>query len=312
MASGSIMGLACWGLCLMGSQECVKRSDEPPAFVFQELHMGGKVRLVLHAESEAKAETAARAVYAEFARLEQIMSDYRPESEVSRLCRDALKTPVKVSDDLFEVLNQAISVSKRTGGAFDVTVGPLVQLWREARTTRKLPDEATRKAALQQVGFSRVKLDPVAKTVLLRKVKIDLGGIGKGYANDRAAAILRKHGVTSFLVEAGGDLIVGEAPPGKEAWVIDVQGAPGGKLELTNRALSTSGDATQYVEINGVRYSHIMDPRTGLGLAKSIQVTVLGEKGAETDPFATAFCVLGAARARSLATKNNLGVFIVE
>jgi thiamine biosynthesis lipoprotein len=179
---------------------------------------------------------------------------------------------VVVSEDLLRVLTRAQKVSEQTDGAFDCTVGPVVKLWRTARKSKQLPKADELKAALALVGYKQITLDPRENTVRLAKanIRIDLGGIGKGFAADEAMAVLKKHGIKSALIAASGDITVSDAPPEKEAWVVDIapltKDGPRRSLKLTNASVSTSGDLFQHVEIDGVRYSHVLDPKTGLGL----------------------------------------------
>src|SRR5205807_2426091 len=157
-----------------------------------------------------------QAAFARVASLDASMSDYRQESELMRLCAKAGGPPVRVSDELFFVLRRAEEVSRRSDGAFDVTVGPVVRLWRRARRTQKLPDRDQLAQALARVGYKNVRLDARARTVQLLKpgMQLDLGGIAKGYAADEALKALKKHGVTRALVAAGGDVAMSGPPPG--------------------------------------------------------------------------------------------------
>src|SRR5688572_4691893 len=215
-----------------------------------------------------------------------------------RLCARAGQGPVKVSDELFTMLSHAQEVARRSGGAFDVTVGPYVQLWRAARKTKQLPAPDALAEARRVVGWERVKLDAANRTVELTTpgMRLDLGGVAKGYAGDEAIRVLREHGIRSALFEAGGDIVVGDAPPGQDGWSVQIIGtetSPTRTVELANRGISTSGDTEQFLEINGTRYSHVVDPRTGLGLTQRYAATVIGRDGITSDALSTAACVLG-------------------
>lgn len=233
------------------------------------------------------------------------MSDYKPASELMRLCKQAGGAAVEVSPDLFTVLRKAEEIARQTDGAFDVSISPVVKLWRKARRTRTLPDADELKNALARVDFRKIKLEPMRRTVqlLLMGMLLDLGGIAKGYAADAALEVLRGLGFPQALVAAGGDFAVGEAPPGEKGWKIgiaplkDPEGPPTHWLLLRNAAVSTSGDAEQHVEIDGKRYSHVLDPKTGIGLTGRRSVTVIAPNGLTSDPLATALCVLGQDRA---------------
>ena len=262
--------------------------------------MGTLFRIVLYTADEAAAKQASQAAFKRVADLNRIMSDYLPESELMRLCKKAGGPAVPVSPDLFAVLARAAEISRITDGNFDVTVGPVVRLWRRSRRSQLLPDEKELAAAKVLVDYRNVQLDPAAKTVRLVKpgMLLDLGGIAKGYAAEAAQKVLKERGITHALVAAGGDIAVSAAPPGKPGWEISIARAPGEPndgptLILHDAGVSTSGDAEQYVEIGGKRYSHIVDPRTGLGLTDSWQVTVIAPDATTSDGMTKVLCVLG-------------------
>jgi thiamine biosynthesis lipoprotein len=267
--------------------------------------MGVQVRLLVYAPSEVAAERACTAAYARVAALEDVFSDYRPTSELMRLCAKAGGVPVRVSDELLFVLQRAQELSKRSDGAFDVTVGPYVQLWREARKTGKLPSPEALAAARDKIGWRLVRVHPDRKTVRLAAagMKLDPGGIAKGYAGDEAIRVLREHGINSALFEAGGDIVVSDAPPGERGWKIELpENAPAEQRTLTlfRAAVSTSGDTEQFVEIDGMRYSHVVDPRTGIGLSDRVAATVIAKDGITSDSLSTAACVLGPEKGQEL------------
>lgn len=270
--------------------------------------MGVQVSITLYAPTEEKAEAAASAAFQRFAELEDIMSDYRPSSELMRLCAKAGGPAVKVSPDLYRVLRFGRQVSKRSDGAFDVTVGPLVQLWRASRKSGQLPAESEIERAKALAGWRKVLLKDSDRSVRLAVpgMRLDLGGIAKGYAGDEAVKALKRKGIRSAMVEAGGDIVLSGAPPGTRGWRIEIPAMSAGSrqpttLELSNCAVSTSGDLYQFVEIGGKRYSHIVDPRTGLGLTDRIAVTIIAPNGITSDPLSTAVSVLGDRDGRKLA-----------
>jgi thiamine biosynthesis lipoprotein len=215
---------------------------------------------------------------------------------------------VPVSPELFEVFSHSLKYSEASDGAFDVTIAPVVKLWRVARRQRKLPDESLLSAARQLVGWKNIQLDPKARTVELRQasMSIDFGGIAKGYIADQARDVLQVRGIRQCLVAVAGDISAGDAPPNTDGWRIGVapldkpDGTPSRLLRLTNCAISTSGDAFQFVEIAGVRYSHIVDPATGLGLTRRSSVTVVAPKGIDADALDTTVSVLGMERGLKL------------
>lgn len=255
--------------------------------------MGLPVRIRLYSSSEEAAGTAVAAAFARIAALDQMMSDYRPDSELRRL--GSSWSPV--SRELFAVLERAIEIADATGGAFDPTVGPLVALWREARQSHRLPDASAIDTAKTLVGWRLVQLDAARPAVRLARegARLDLGGIAKGYIIQQALQAMIPFGVTRALVEAGGDIVVGDAPPGRDGWSIDVTGSDAEFVarasRLTNAALATSGPTAQFVEIDGVRYSHVVDPRTGLGLTSQVTARVIAADGATADALATALTV---------------------
>lgn len=296
-------------------------------FEYSEVAMGGRARIVLYARDQATAEKAARAAFDRIAYLEDVMSDYRPTSEVNRLCASASGGPVRVSPELLFILRKSRELSRRSGGAFDVTVGPLVKLWRKARKSGVLPTLEEISAARKLVGWRKITLDSEASTVRLEVpgMQLDLGGIAKGYACDEAMRILKQAGIRSALVEMGGDMVVSDPPPGANGWRITVpsvsplpwrgegqgEGSNRGQVLLSNSAISSSGDTEQFVEIGGVRYSHIVDPRTGLGLTTRIAVTVIAPNGVTSDGLSTAISVLGEKKGRTLAgTYPGVSVYI--
>lgn len=261
-------------------------------YAYSQVHMGGRVDVTLYAPDEDTAERAARAAFGRYAALEDVFSDYRPTSEVMRLCDRAGTGPYAVSKDLFAVLSFSQQVSEWTDGAFDVTCSPMVRLWRTVRQTRELPSIRALRSAQLLVGWRNLVLDPVGQTAELKVpgMQIDLGGIAKGYANDEALFALKENGVRRAMVEAGGDIGVSGPPPDALGWSIKVRGVPD-TFYLSHCSISTSGDTEQFVEIGGVRYSHVVDPRTGMGVTTRVQATVIAQRGLVTDPLATALCV---------------------
>mgnify|MGYP000684070504 CR=1 FL=1 len=271
-------------------------------YEFERPQMGVPFRLVMYAPDETAAETAAAAAFARIKEINAIMSDYEDASELTLLSRSAgLGRPVPVSKDLWRVLSRAHALARQSGGAFDVTAGLYVNLWRRARRVHQLPAADRLAEAKRATGFDKMKLDHRRQSVELTApgVRLDLGGIAKGYAVDEALAVLRRHGIRSALVAGSGDLAVSGPPPGKDGWRIEIapheaatNASPRFAL-LRHRALATSGDLFQHVEIEGKRYSHIVDPRTGLALTDHSLVTVIARDCATADSLATALSVLG-------------------
>lgn len=264
--------------------------------------MGVPWTIVVFAPTQAAGTQAIAAAFAEVERLEDVLSDYDPASELSRLsARAPTAEPVALGDDLWRVLEAAVGWRDRSGGAFDPTVGPLTTLWRQARRSGRLPAEAKLAAARQAVGPATLRLDADRRAALLLApgMRLDLGGIGVGDAVDRALCVLRNEGIRSALVDASGDIAASAAPPGRPAWRIAIRPYGGAadsaaeSLDLVDAAVTTSGDAFQAVEIAGVRYGHVVDPRTGLGVVGPAAVTIVAADCTTADALATAALVLG-------------------
>lgn len=276
--------------------------------------MGVRTDIVVYADSAHLAESAAAAAFDRIAALEQTLSDYRPSSEASLLAQAAGGPPIPISADMASTLAESRRLAEATGGAFDITIGPLVTLWRESRRAGTLPDPAAVAGARALVDFRAVEFDAHAARLARPGMRLDFGGIGKGLAASAALDSLRAHGCARALVALAGDIAVGEPPPGRDGWRITLAGqiaetagvadpaapadsakvaapADGLVLLLRNAAVSTSGDESQFIEIGGRRYSHIIDPRTGLGGPGGLVVTVVAPRGAWADALATAACV---------------------
>jgi thiamine biosynthesis lipoprotein len=257
-------------------------------FEYSKIYMGMRTRLVVYAIDETAAVNACRAAFDRVGQVEDAASDYRRDSELMKLCATASTRPVKLSDDLYTLLTEAQRIAELSDGAFDPTVGPYVQLWRRARKEKTLPTNQEIADAGKAVGWRKLRIDESARSATLAApgMKLDLGGIAKGYAGDCAIQTLREHGIRSALFEAGGDIVVSDAPPGTLGWVINlVDAGPDMPQEVTvhNCGVSTSGDTQQFVEIDGKRYSHVVDPRTGIGLTTRAMSTVIAPKGIWSD-----------------------------
>lgn len=286
------------GLCL-GILTTYASADPPEQtrYEFTQLVMGVSARLVFFADTEQEAHDAAHKAFARLNELDGVMSDYRNDSELMRLCRQEPGEPTPVSDDLRSVLTLAQDISRRTDGAFDCTVGPLVKLWRQARKDGQMPDAEALASARALIGPDLFEIDEQAGTVTLAKsgVAIDLGGIGKGFAADEAIRTFESLGITSALVDLGGDVRASAPPPGREGWTVVVDDGSNEPytIRLAQGAVATSGDREQNVVIDGKRYSHIVDPRSGTALTTMASATVLAPTAAEADALASAACVHG-------------------
>jgi FAD:protein FMN transferase len=296
-----------------------------------EPHMGTMFRIVLYADDAThdvtQAHTAIRAAFDRVADLDNELSDYIPDSELNRVCATAIGREVPVSVDLYTVLKASQSLAERTDGAFDVTLGPVIRLWRKARQTGQVPTVEEIAAATHRIGYRKLHLanneTHPAVRLDITGMQLDLGAIAKGYAADEGLRVLRERGFRQALVAASGDIAFGDAPPGKAGWDagVDSINAPNESftdiIQLHNAAISTSGDSEQYVEIDGVRYSHIINPVTGKGLTHRIGVTVVASKGIDSDGLSTAASVIteqfGPAAALALIEKAGArGIIVVE
>lgn len=268
--------------------------------------MGVGARIVLYCEDEPSARNAARSVYGRLNELDSVLSDYRIDSELMQLCRAAGGKSKLVSKDLLNILLRAQEISVASDGAFDITVGPVVELWRATRAGGIFPNTAAINKAMTWVGWENIIIDRSARSVQLKLqgMKLDLGGIGKGYAVDEAMKTLAEVGIKSCLVDLGGDIAVGAPPPGKKAWIVLVNVGSDTKATMKllckNSGIATSGDSEQFLKSDGKRYSHIIDPRTGMALTKRIAVTVVAKDCTTADALASAISVLGPTQAKML------------
>ncbi len=283
---------------------------EPSAlarYEFEEPHMGTKVRVIVYASSTEQAERGRRAAFAVMKDVDDRMSDYKSDSELSRLSRSAGQGPQRVSPELFDVLQASQRTSELSGGAFDITAGPLVRLWRRSRKEGKLPSPEEIAAAKMLVDYRRLVLNTHERTAELKTegMLLDVGGIAKGYACDRGLEALRTCGITRALVDTGGGMALGDPPPDKPGWRIGMLGDSSRILVLSNCGVSTSGDVEQFVEIDGKRYSHIIDPVTGLGLTNRAMATVIAPDGLTSDALDTPICIMGAERGLKMASSQN-------
>jgi thiamine biosynthesis lipoprotein len=304
--------------------DCVVAADEigVERFVFEKAEMGVPFRVTLYARSSVDAERAAKLAFARVEALNAVFSDYDSDSELSRLSDSSGNgRRIPVGADLWRVLERAQYFSDKSEGAFDLSIGPVVNLWRTARRKRELPSSEKIRDALARTGFRSIQLHPDSRCVELLKprMRLDAGGIAKGYAIQEALRVVFDSGHRACMIEGGGDLVTGDAPPGTTGWKVsvtqlDYERAPKGQvLELKNCALSTSGDLYQRLEIDGVRYSHIVDPKTGVGLVDHSLVSVLGPNAMDTDALAKVISVMGPERGLPVAEEmEGVSVYVIR
>jgi len=265
--------------------------------------MGVPVRMTVYAPHPALAIKGTDAAYARLKELDRCLSDYDPDSELNQFCRQPPGTPVPVSADLWKMLEESQHYFEISDGAFDASVGPLVKRWRIARRKKQLPSPQELDDAKQSVGYQFVKLDPEKKTATLLKpgMQLDFGGIAKGYGADEAFRVLEHHGLPIALIAVAGEIYAGDPPPGRPGWTVEIEDRGRNPppehrptlLTLKRTAVSTSGDTYQFLELDGVRYSHVLNPRTGIGLTTPGTVTVVSTNCTQTDALDNVLGILG-------------------
>lgn len=283
--------------------------------------MGTQFNVILYAPNSLIAQRAYAAVSGRMDSLNYVMSDYLDDSEINRLSAMAGSGRyVPVSRDLFNVLQKAHTIAERSNGLYDPTIGPLSQLWRRAVRRQVFPSARQRRQARRAVGYQLMDLDSLTHSVKLKRagMRLDLGGIGQGFAIDEAVAVLHRFDVHAALIDIGGDILADEGPPGTTGWRVGIKS---GKTDgndtttvlLAKAAITTSGDAYRFLEHKGQRYSHIMNPRSGLGLRHFVRVTVLAPDGYRADALTKVFSVAGLRKSRLLIKRfPGVTVLIVE
>lgn len=261
----------------------------------------------MYAESESVAAEAARNAFAIISEVESTLSDYRPSSESMRAASSPPNQWISISPLFSQVLEISEELYILSDGAFDPTVGAYTHLWRAAKKEHTIPSMQQLEAARFAVGFSNIELDEKQNQIRFAKPNmiLDFGAIGKGYAADRALQTLRTHGIHSALIDVGGDLTLGDPPPDKpEGWLVSIQSGvnEAWSTRLHSTSIATSGDLERHYVHDGIRYSHIIDPFTGLGITNQSSVTVIADNGATADAAASIVSVLGMSGVRLLET----------
>ncbi len=260
--------------------------------------MGTTFRITTYSPHPGKAKVAAESAFERVAQLNLIFSDYNTGSEVSQLS----KKWTSVSSELWQLITRGQEIAKSTKGAFDLTMGRLTKLWRHSIDRDEIPNQKEIKKALKQSGFKNLETkneDGEFFVRLKNKIQLDFGGIAKGYAIDEALRIMKESGLPYSMVDGGGDLALGESPPGRKGWLVARANVTDGEISqeriwLSNCAIASSGSASQFIDKENVRYSHIINPITGYGIENPIEVSVIASNGLEADAWATAMSVLGA------------------
>jgi thiamine biosynthesis lipoprotein len=286
----------------------LSRVQQLPQRVESPLHaiMGTVARIIVMAPDTQTGQRAIQAGFEAMERVDGLMSTYRPDSELTIVNEEAHERPVPVSGETWAVLQKAGDIHRASAGAFDVTVGPLLDLWQDAADSNAPPTPEQIAAARARVGWERVKLDTQARTVTFTQsgMRIDLGGIAKGYAIDQAVEALRKAGAVGAMVDIGGDIrCFGTPPRGNDNWRIGLQDPrldESGQaqailmvLSIDDRAVATSGHYRRFALIDGQRVSHIVEPESGRGSGKLASTTILAPDALTADALATAVSVMG-------------------
>ncbi len=273
--------------------------------------MGTVYSVVVYGKDRYKLQAAVELAFEEVRRIDQALSNYRPDSELSRLNQNAAVRPFRVSKELFDLLSACLGYSQASEGAFDISVGPLMKVWGFYKGSGHFPHRAEIRGAMANVGYRNIVLDAGTQTVSYRRagVEIDPGGIGKGYAVDRMVAILRANGIESGLITAGSSSIYGIGAPPTEprGWKVAIKHPkePGRSVEevfLKDMSMSTSGNYEKFFRVAGKVYSHIMDPRTGYPAPGMLQVSVVTPKTLDSEAWTKPYFING----RNWASKHKL------
>ncbi|MFT5906473.1 MAG: thiamine biosynthesis lipoprotein [Cryomorphaceae bacterium] len=269
-------------------------------YSFSQPHLGTTVHIVFYSTDEKQAIQLSQNCFQRVRDLNDVFSDYSDDSELSKLCQKPTSHPYKVSEELFTVIAQAQSISAKTIGAFDITLGKHTKRWRDREAQQLEPQD--------EVNYQHLKLDPKEKTItLLKPLEIDLGGIAKGYIADQLMHILKESSITQAGVIIGGETVLADAPPGKDGWKIGIESPERkiiGTLTLTNTALSTSGDSYQFFEQDGERKSHLINPTTKKSKINRLNVTTIAPTAMQADAWATALRILPKEKSITLANQQ--------
>lgn len=301
-----------------GSAQDAATDPQPARYSFREMAMGCEMRIELYAPSESVAGRWARSAFDRVHQLDAVLSDYRVTSEVSRLPAVASRS-VPVGRDLAQTLQRSLRLSRATAGRFDPTTGATSQLWRRARRSGVLPSDSEIDQANACGGFEQIALadDGATLSMCQAGIQLDFGAIGKGLAAQAAIETLRALGAHQAMCAIAGDIACGDPPPDTLGWIVEIAcgipGAPPRQVRLHNQSISTSGDEVQHLDVDGLRHSHIYDPRTGRAVTRRIAATVISPDGAVADALATALCVDGGELLKQqVRLRGEVGAFEAE
>jgi FAD:protein FMN transferase len=306
-------------VCVVGSRSATVEK-EPLRLESSVDAMGSTFSMAMYGTDQTRLRVAAEEAAEEVQRLDRMMSNYMPNSDLSQVNRGAGKSPVRVTPELFDLLSASVEYSRASGGAFDITVGPLMKVWGFHKGSGRFPHRAEIRGAMARSGYQKIQLDPSNRTVRFTRegVEIDLGGIGKGYAVDRMVEVIRKNGVTSALVSAAGSSIyaLGAPPSEPRGWKVSIKdprirSTTIQDLYLKDESMSTSGNYEKFFFAQGRMWSHIMDPRTGYPAQGVLSVSVISPNTTDSEAWTKPFYVNG----RQWAAKHKpkgFRVFVCE
>ena len=289
-------------------------------FSFSEQKMGSPLNIIFYAQDSVIANKQARACFELIDSLNHIFSNYDSSSELTSINNNAGIAKNIASPLMWELIMQSKEAFIKSKGAYNIAMGPLTQLWRTARRLKQFPNQVQIKNKLLLCDFNKIQFNNQDHSIYLsaKGMQLDFGGIGKGYIAQKVVDYLKKEGVTASLVDAGGDIVFGDAPPNKKGWIVGVNQPEKAddllpeKLQLHNLSVATSGDVYQFIEHNGKKYSHIINPLTGYGVTSLRNVTVIANDGAVADWLATACSILPIKEAKKLALSLDAELLITE
>ena len=290
-------------------------------FNFSQSKMGSPFIITFYDDDSLHAAVTAQQCFALVDEYVLVYSDYIDSSELNLLCaKSGTGIPFQVSAALMDIIQQSKTAFEKSNGSFDITLGPLSRLWRKARKEKIFPDEEMVKEKLALTGFNKIIIDTVLQTVLLTQkgMQLDLGGIAQGYIAQKVINFLKEKGINNALVNVSGDIAAIGTPPNMQPWTIGINLPQSNKellnqkLQITNKAVTTSGDVYQYMEHNGKRYSHIIDIKTGYGITSGRNVTVIANDATTADWFTKACSLLPVNKAKKLAQQLQAEFLITE
>ena len=282
--------------------------------------MGSPLNIIFYAQDSVFANKQAKACFKLVDSLNHIFSNYDSSSELTRINNNAGIAKNIASPLMWDLIMQSKEAYIKSKGAYNIAMGPLTQLWRTARRLKQFPNQVQIKNKLLLCDFNKIQFNNHDHSIYLsaKGMQLDFGGIGKGYIAQKVVDYLKKEGVTASLVDAGGDIVLGDAPPNKKGWIVGVNQPEKTddllpeKLQLHNMSVATSGDVYQFIEHGGKKYSHIINPLTGYGVTSLRNVTVIANDGAVADWLATACSILPINEAKRLALSLHAELLITE